>query len=238
MAGGRAGVANTPVYNSRCFDCFPFPDPSDEALKQRIRELGEQLDRHRKERQARHPGLTMTGMYNVLEKLRAGTPLTEKERTVHEQGLVSVLQDIHDRLDAAVFDAYGWPRDLSEEQILERLVALNRERAAEEAKGHVRWLRPDFQAPEEVRRKPRQEAFEIAQAEPAAAPTAKTAWPKDMAAQVATLRRTLERQPGPIDARTLARQFKNARHDRVRQILDSLVVLGHARQVDENRYAA
>ncbi|MDZ7712847.1 MAG: hypothetical protein U5L06_06940 [Rhodovibrio sp.] len=59
-----------------------------------------------------------------------------------------------------------------------------------------------------------------------------------MAAQVATLRRTLERQPGPVDARSLARQFKNARHDRVRQILDSLVVLGHARQVDEDRYAA
>jgi hypothetical protein len=196
------------------------------------------LDRHRKERQAQHPGLTMTGMYNVLEKLRAGTPLTDKDKTVHEQGLVSVLKDIHDRLDAAVFDAYGWPRDLSDEQILERLVALNRERAAEEAKGHVRWLRPDFQAPEEARRKPRQEAFEIAAAEPAPEPAAKAAWPKDMATQVAALRRSLERQPGPVSARALARQFKNARHERVRQILDSLVVLGHARQVDADRYAA
>ena len=180
----------------------------------------------------------MTGMYNVLEKLRAGTPLTDKDKTVHEQGLVSVLKDIHDRLDAAVFDAYGWPRDLSDEQILERLVALNRERAAEEAQGHVRWLRPDFQAPEEARRKPKQEAFEIAAVAPAAAPAAKTAWPKDMATQVAVLRRSLERQPGPVSARALAKQFNNARHDRVRQILDSLVVLGHARQVDADRYAA
>jgi hypothetical protein len=24
--GGRAGVANTPVYNTRCFTTFPFPD--------------------------------------------------------------------------------------------------------------------------------------------------------------------------------------------------------------------
>jgi len=32
-------------------------------------------------------------------------------------------------MDAAVFDAYGWPRDLTDEQLLERLLALNWERA-------------------------------------------------------------------------------------------------------------
>ncbi len=40
----------------------------------------------------------------------------------------------HRKLDAAVAAAYGWPADLSDEQILERLLALNLERAAEEAK--------------------------------------------------------------------------------------------------------
>ena len=40
----------------------------------------------------------------------------------------------HKKLDAAVAAAYGWPADLTDEQILERLLALNRERAAEEAK--------------------------------------------------------------------------------------------------------
>jgi hypothetical protein len=39
----------------------------------------------------------------------------------------------HKKLDAAVAAAYGWPADLSDEQILERLLALNLERAAEEA---------------------------------------------------------------------------------------------------------
>ena len=33
----------------------------------------------------------------------------------------------------------------SSHEILERLVALNAERAAEEARGLIRWLRPDFQ---------------------------------------------------------------------------------------------
>ncbi len=42
----------------------------------------------------------------------------------------------HEKLDAAVATAYGWPADLSDEQILERLLALNLQRAAEEAKTH------------------------------------------------------------------------------------------------------
>jgi hypothetical protein len=40
----------------------------------------------------------------------------------------------HKKLDAAVAAAYGWPADLSDEAILEKLLALNLERAAEEAK--------------------------------------------------------------------------------------------------------
>ena len=87
-------------------------------------------------------------MYNVLEKLRAGEPLSKAEKVTHEQGLVSVLRQLHDDLDAAVFDAYGWPTALADEEILARLVALNAERAAEEARGLVRWLRPEYQAPQ------------------------------------------------------------------------------------------
>lgn len=144
-AGGRLGVGNDPRYNkSKCFGPFPFPAAT-EAQQQRIRELGEALDAHRKKQQAAHPGLTITGMYNVLEKLRSGEPLTAKEKTIHDDGLVSVLKKIHDDLDAAVFDAYGWPATLSDDEILERLVALNHERAAEEKRGLIRWLRPEFQ---------------------------------------------------------------------------------------------
>jgi len=36
------------------------------------------------------------------------------------------LADCHARLDATVAAAYGWPADLSDESILERLLALNR----------------------------------------------------------------------------------------------------------------
>jgi hypothetical protein len=41
----------------------------------------------------------------------------------------------------------GWPATLTDEEILQRLVALNATLAAEEARGLIRWLRPDFQCP-------------------------------------------------------------------------------------------
>jgi hypothetical protein len=39
----------------------------------------------------------------------------------------------HKKLDETVFAAYGWPTDLTDEQILEKLLALNLERSQEEA---------------------------------------------------------------------------------------------------------
>ncbi len=123
-------MGNDPVYNqTRCFDPFPFPDAT-EAQKDAIRRLAEELDAHRKARLAAHPSLTMTALYNVLATLRAGQPLTDKEKTIHDQGLVGLLQALHDDLDAAVAAAYGWPATLSDEDILERLVALNHASAA------------------------------------------------------------------------------------------------------------
>ena len=45
------------------------------------------------------------------------------------------LADAHDALDRAVASAYGWPEDISTEDALQRLLALNLERAA--AQGRV-----------------------------------------------------------------------------------------------------
>jgi type II restriction/modification system DNA methylase subunit YeeA len=39
------------------------------------------------------------------------------------------LDNVHKKLDAAVFATYGWPVNLSDEEILERLLALNLKRA-------------------------------------------------------------------------------------------------------------
>ncbi|MCG9885250.1 MAG: class I SAM-dependent DNA methyltransferase [Cyanobacteria bacterium] len=153
-AGGT--LEDRPRYNKTvCFDPFPFPDP-DETLKQEIRDLGERLDSHRKRVQNTHPDITITGMYNLLEKIRNHQPLSDKDHEFNNRALISTLKQIHDDLDRAVFRAYGWDdlipqwetrADTLDEQILERLVKLNAERAEEERNGHIRWLRPDYQAP-------------------------------------------------------------------------------------------
>jgi hypothetical protein len=150
-SGGLLGP--TPRYNkTRCFETFPFPSLEEGLLKQRIGDLGERLDAHRKRQQELHPSLTLTGIYNVLEKLRANEPLTAKEKTIHDQGLITLLQQLHDDLDAAVLEAYGWSdlhplNSTNEPELLTRLVALNHTRAAEEKSGLIRWLRPEYQNP-------------------------------------------------------------------------------------------
>jgi hypothetical protein len=230
------GVGNDPRYNrTRCFETFPFPDAS-EAHKERICTLAEQLDAHRKRQQALHPGLTMTDMYNVLEKLRAGEPLTAKEKSIHEQGLVSVLKQLHDDLDAAVFAAYGWPPSLSDEEILEKLVTLNAERVAEEARGLVRWLRPEYQAGAAVAPVATQAALieEEVQAEVKA--EEKKPWPATMAEQAQAVRQALLAAGGPVTARQVAVGFAGARPARVEELLETLVLLGQARRLSKGKY--
>ncbi len=235
--GGRHGVGNTPVYNTRCAVAFPFPDCTD-AHKQRIRELGESLDTHRKRQQALHPGLTITDMYNVLEKLRKNDELTDKDRVIHEQGLISVLKQIHDDLDAAVADAYGWDANLADEEILRRLVALNAERAEEEKRGLIRWLRPEFQNPGGA--SANQGHLGLTPAEQPAQPKKadKLPWPKSLAEQAQAVRAALGAEAGPASAAELSKRFKGAKADRVGELLATLTALGQARSVGGERFVA
>jgi hypothetical protein len=232
-------LEDRPRYNnSRCFETFPFPDCTS-AQAGRIRELAERLDAHRKARQAEHPGLTLTGMYNVLEKLRGGGELTAKERVMHEQGLVSVLRQLHDELDEAVAAAYGWPAELAEPEVLARLAALNVARAAEEARGVIRWLRPEFQARGAGARGPgEQGALTLPEATPAAAPgvEAKRPWPKTLPERMRAVREALTGAGGPVTADALARRFSRVRAETIGELLATLAALGHARALPDGRY--
>jgi hypothetical protein len=239
-AGGRLGVGNDPRYSkTRCFDPFPFPDPP-APLRERIGELGEKLDAFRKERQKEHPELTLTEMYNVLEKLRKGAPLEKKEPEIHQKGLISVLKKIHDDLDAAVFEAYGWPSTLTDEEILERLVALNAERAEEERQGKVRWLRPEYQNPGGAR--PASQTStpteddgdeEGEEEEGAEAGPKKPAWPTKTREQIVAVRDLLLGPGEDWTALQVARAFKRVGktthaevQTAVQEVLESLEALG------------
>ena len=231
-------LEDRPVYpKTECFDPFPFP-ACDEATKARIRALGEELDAHRKRVQAKHPDLSLTAMYNVLEALRAGRALTAKEQAIHDDGLVSILRQLHDELDAAVAAAYGWPADLSDAEILTRLVALNAERAAEEAAGNIRWLRPDYQAPTSGGT---QTGFGLTtkDALPVAtkASKAKAPWPKTLAERVQIVERALQAAAGPVTAASLAKRFSRAKPSELDEILETLAILGRAHR-DEGKFSA
>ena len=174
-------------------------------------------------------------MYNVLEKLRAGERIEGKDKDIYDQGLVGILRDLHDQIDRAVADAYGWPADLSDDDILHRLVDLNRERAAEEARGHIRYLRPDYQNPQgtKAQDKGEQTALDIGPKDT----TEKAPWPKSLPEQIAAVRAALA-DMGEATPEQVARQFKRGRAGTVQPLLESLTALGQARETDGGRFAA
>jgi hypothetical protein len=241
-AAGRLGVGNDPYYNNTlCFSPFPFPDAAPEQ-QTRIRDLGEKLDAHRKSRQALHPALTMTGMYNALEALRQGRELTVKEKSDHERGLATVLRELHDELDAAVAEAYGWPADLSDEEILSRLAALNAERAAEEKQGKIRWLRPDYQTKSRAERRKEQATLDY-DLPPTPAPAAKDkkgkgakakdepklAGPAGIREQTQAVRvvaDALLKSGVAITPEAVAERFARAPRAKVQEILQAMETLG------------
>jgi hypothetical protein len=120
----RQGTAleDRPRYTpTSTFETFPFPwapgqEPTDDprviAISEAAKRLVERRDNWLNPEDASEAELkkrTLTNLYNQRP---------------------TWLDLAHKKLDAAVFDAYGWPHDLSDDEILERLLALNLERAA------------------------------------------------------------------------------------------------------------
>jgi type II restriction/modification system DNA methylase subunit YeeA len=150
----ESGFRYTPTT---CFETFPFPsmNASDEAA---ISEAAVELDRLRrawlnppewtKEEVLEFPG-SVDGPWKrfvhepdargigtvrwpriVAKDAECATKLAKRTLTSLYNERPAWLDLAHRRLDEAVFAAYGWPADLTDEQILERLLALNLERAA------------------------------------------------------------------------------------------------------------
>ena len=106
---------------SDCFETFPFPwppgkepdnDPRVEAIATAARDLVTKRD----------AWLNPPGATEAELKKRALTNLYNQRP--------QWLEDAHRALDNAVLAAYGWSDDLSDDENLAHLLALNRERAA------------------------------------------------------------------------------------------------------------
>ena len=96
-------LESRPRYShTATFETFPFPRPTDEQ-REAIGLAAAELNRLRE-----NDGRTLTNLYN--------------ERPTW-------LDNAHRALDAAVSAAYGWPADMGDGEVLERLLALNLERA-------------------------------------------------------------------------------------------------------------
>ena len=207
-------IGDVRYTKSRCFDPFPFPDATS-VQKTEIGDIAEALDAHRKNVLAEHPHLTLTGLYNVLERLKAGVKpndLTPAERIIFDDGLVLILKEYHDKLDAAVIRAYGWPADISNDDILTHLVALNKQRAQEEAAGEVKWLRPDYQISRFARTIDRKAELDLGVAETA---VIRPTFPKDRTEQPLAVKRMLERN-GAMTEGAVILAFDNGGRNKAR----------------------
>jgi restriction-modification enzyme MmeI-like protein len=232
-------LEDRPIYTkSRCFDPFPFPSPGSLLMAQ-IGGVADELDAFRRQRQAEHPSLTLTQMYNVLEKLRANVALEEDEERVNKDGLVVILNELHDKLDRLVCEAYGWQHPLTDKEILSNLVALNHERAAEERRGHVRWLRPEYQINRFGREVDKQAADEedtqiVVDFGLPGATAQKSSFPADTVEQTAAVFTALASSGGPTDALTIASRFRKTKNVErtISGVLASLARLGYVATKD------
>ncbi len=224
--GTGGTLEDRPRYNkSVCFDPFPFPAAS-ESQQGRIREIAEKLDAHRKARQAENPALSLTDAYNVLAKLRSGVALTAKEKATHELGLVSILRQLHDELDAAVLDAYGWPADVDDETLLARLAALNAERTDEEQRGRVRWLRPDLRSHGDDGSAQADLVRPADRAANAQSADGVIPWPKALPDRIGAIRDFFVMRTEAASAADVRSRFKRAPSRDVVAALDTLASLG------------
>ena len=107
----ESGFRYTPTT---CFETFPFPHPTSEQ-REAIAAAAAELNRLR-ENWLNPPALS-------------GAELRRRTLTNLYNQRPTWLANAHAALDVAVADAYSWPADVADGEILERLLALNLERA-------------------------------------------------------------------------------------------------------------
>jgi type II restriction/modification system DNA methylase subunit YeeA len=119
----ESGFRYTP---NSCFDTFPFPyQPGTEPTEADSPIVRAIADAARKLVELRDAWLNPPGASDDDLKTRTLTKLYNARP--------EWLANAHRVLDEAVFVAYGWPYNLTDQEILARLLALNHERAAQQA---------------------------------------------------------------------------------------------------------
>jgi hypothetical protein len=126
-----SGFRYTPTA---CFETFPFPWPpatplgkltrTQEDQRTAIAQAARALDEQRNE-----------WLGDRADKTHTLTALYDARP--------AWLQHAHAALDGAVAAAYGWPADLPVDDVIVRLLALNRDRSSQASgHGHMAWIAP------------------------------------------------------------------------------------------------
>jgi len=139
-------LEDRPRYTpTTCFETFPFPtgltpnipasayadDPRAQAIADAARRLNELRENWLNPPQwvDRVPEVVPGYPDRVIPKPEHAAELKKRTLTNLYNQRPAWLDHAHRALDEAVAAAYGWPADLSEDEVLRRLLALNRERA-------------------------------------------------------------------------------------------------------------
>lgn len=149
--GTWLGVGNDPRYTpSTTFETFPFPegltpnipaekykdDPRAKAIAAAAARLNELREAwlNPEDLVRREPEVVPGFPDRILPRTeKAAAELKKRTLTNLYNTKPQWLVDAHAALDRAVAAAYGWPSDLTDEEILARLLALNLERAKAQA---------------------------------------------------------------------------------------------------------
>jgi hypothetical protein len=127
---------------------------------------------------------------------------------------------------------------LIDAEILTRLVALNTARAAEEAEGKIRWLRPAYQAPAGATTQGglsiTSAAAKTSKRKPA---RTKEPWPKTLPERVLAVERALAAAEEPMTSAAMAKRFLRAKPADLQEILETLATLGRAHR-DANEFSS
>ncbi len=109
----KADLNYTPTT---AFETFPWPHPATDEQRERVAEASRQVIARRQEICAKE-GFGLTRLYNLVD-----------------EGAYTDLAKLHRELDEAVAATYGWPKSIAQDgdEIVRRLLALNREIAAGE----------------------------------------------------------------------------------------------------------
>jgi hypothetical protein len=103
------------------------------------------------------------------------------------------------------------------------------------AKGLIRWLRPEYQAPEY--KAPVTQTLDLGEAA-VVLPDNVIPWPASLPEQVSAVQGILAASQSPLAPQDVARAFKGKRAASVRPVLDALTGIGMARRLKDGRYAA